>query len=277
MSTPYVYIVKNLTTGYKYVGSRYSKNCTPFDLWKTYFTSSLNIKKLIELYGKEDFQYRILKTFNTSYETLKYERELIDLSFLKENYINFHNNFIGNMNERRFIENQKRQKISASIVGLQCVENKTGLFSLTEDERLNVCRIEGLQAGIVNKERGTGIFSKDVQKRQHDTLREKQVSAFYDPILRLELSSIGGQNGMFSKAYAERNGISEEDMKKLQSERGKKGGVKHKGSRTYTDGINEFKYSATRQLEESFDMFLENNPNYKAGRVPKLKTETLQK
>lgn len=57
MGIPYVYIIKNKTTGLKYVGVKYAKNADPEKFWVTYFTSSKHVKKLINMFGKEDFVF----------------------------------------------------------------------------------------------------------------------------------------------------------------------------------------------------------------------------
>ena len=59
---PYVYFIINKTTGLKYIGSKYSKNCDSRDFWITYFTSSRSVKYLIKKYGKKDFDFKILNS-----------------------------------------------------------------------------------------------------------------------------------------------------------------------------------------------------------------------
>jgi hypothetical protein len=76
---PYVYIIKNKSTGLKYIGAKYSKNSNPNNFWVNYFTSSKLIHKLIEFYGVNDFEFKIIKTFNSVFDTLQYERKLISL------------------------------------------------------------------------------------------------------------------------------------------------------------------------------------------------------
>ena len=56
MSTPYFYIILQKSTNKLYAGSRWSKNCNPDELFKTYFTSSNSIHNIIKKCGKADFQ-----------------------------------------------------------------------------------------------------------------------------------------------------------------------------------------------------------------------------
>jgi hypothetical protein len=64
MTVPYTYLLKHLPTGKFYYGCRYANGCNPLDFWTKYKTSSKYIKKLIEEYGSNSFQYEIRKTFS---------------------------------------------------------------------------------------------------------------------------------------------------------------------------------------------------------------------
>lgn len=59
--TPYFYKILHKNTGKIYVGSQYGKNSHPKNLWKTYFSSSDYVKKLIEEYGIESFEILTIK------------------------------------------------------------------------------------------------------------------------------------------------------------------------------------------------------------------------
>lgn len=60
----YTYCIKFLLTSQIYYGSRCAKGCHPDEFWKTYFTSSKLVKKLVEQYGKDSFEVQIRKIFN---------------------------------------------------------------------------------------------------------------------------------------------------------------------------------------------------------------------
>ncbi len=62
---PYTYLLKHKPTNTYYYGVRYANNCSPKDLWSTYFTSSHYVEKLINEYGKESFVFEIRKTFKS--------------------------------------------------------------------------------------------------------------------------------------------------------------------------------------------------------------------
>lgn len=262
----YVYFIKNKTTGLKYIGVKYSKGCDSKLFWITYFTSSKSIKLLIELFGKEDFLIKILKEFDNKYDALKYEQKLLDLATKKEDYLNMHNNFLGSLNEEQLEENRKKQKISASIAGLLCIKNKTGIFSLSKEEKLKSCSDGGKIAAKVNKLLNQAIFNEDIRKKQHQSLKDKQISAFYNPSTRHEISKKGGLNGRFSKEYFKKNNLPEGQRIEEQRKRGKVGGAKNTGFIWYNDLQKSYKYTKKQQSELSFEDFLKQNSHFKKGR-----------
>jgi|LakMenEpi03Aug12_release.lakeMendotaPanAssembly.Ray.scaffolds.fasta_scaffold07873_2 hypothetical protein len=75
--TPFTYCITFTITGQKYYGVRYAKNCHPMQLWTTYFTSSVTIKNLIILYGKDVFLYEIRKTFSSAADARNYEHKFL--------------------------------------------------------------------------------------------------------------------------------------------------------------------------------------------------------
>ena len=75
--TPYVYLLKNKTTGLFYYGVRFGKNCHPDDFWKTYFTSSKLVKDLIKKHGKADFEHEIRKKFDSKEAAIDWEQRVI--------------------------------------------------------------------------------------------------------------------------------------------------------------------------------------------------------
>lgn len=255
----------NKTTNIKYIGSKTSKNAHPDLLWDTYFTSSNIIKLMIESFGKDDFLYRILKVHNTKYEAQQHEMKLLKRVVNRCDYANIHSGFYFDKTEEDMEEIDRMQKKVASLTGLLCKENKKGLFSLTPEERLLVCIEGGKAAAKINKKLNRAIFDGEVRKRQHETLRKNQVSAFYDPNLRKEISSKGGKVGAFSKIYYEKNGLKEEDRIEAQSSRGRRGGLKNEGFLWYNNGVVSYKYTKKQQEDLPFDQFIKENENYEPG------------
>lgn len=90
MSTPYTYRITHLPSGKHYYGCRYAKNCHPSDLWVTYFTSSSQIKRLIEQDGKKSFVIEIRKVFQSESECRAWENKVLRRLKIpnNENWIN---------------------------------------------------------------------------------------------------------------------------------------------------------------------------------------------
>lgn len=267
MNTPYVYFLKNKTTNLKYIGVRHAKNCHFTDFWVKYFTSSKLVKNLITIYGKEDFEFKVLKIFNTAFEALKYENSLTVIAAKRKDYLNIHPGFI--TNEEDFLINEEKMKIIHSLTGKLTFAKKLGFHKYTKEEKLEVSRKGGIISTINNLENKTGVWSKESQIKTQKTLKEKQLSAYYNPLLREKICLKGGLNSIFSKNYYEKNNLSEEDRINKQRERGKKGGPKNKGFFWYTNGIKSFKYTKKEQENKLFDVFLSENTNFKKGRIIK--------
>lgn len=139
-------------------------------------------------------------------------------------------------------------------------------YNFTEAQRISSSH-GGKIGGLLARERGIGIFKYDRTSKEYReltalggsaaqiTLKERQISAFYDPRLR---EAICKKGGLASPTFKD---------SKMQSEFGKKGGVKNKGFRWYTDGENVFKYTPKMQKIESFEEFLEKNKHFRGGRI----------
>lgn len=72
--TPYTYYLYHAPTGLKYYGAKWGQGANPNNFWKTYFTSSPTIKKMIELYGVDSFTTEIRKVFSEGSEQEKIEK-----------------------------------------------------------------------------------------------------------------------------------------------------------------------------------------------------------
>lgn len=263
----YVYWIKHKSTGKKYIGSKYAFNADPDTFWLNYFTSSKLVNALIKEYGIDDFVYRILREFgNDEMACLTYEKTLLDLAVERSDYLNLSNSTRMTDSYDNYYVGKEYQRKVASVYGLMSYKNKTGMHQFTAKEKQIICSKGGIAAAKINKQLGCAIFDEEVRKKQHDTLREQQISAFYDPKLRQAISSKGGKNGGFTSAYYARNGKTEQDRLKDQSDRGKIGGPKNKGFKWYNDSKQSYKYTAKMQQEQDFELFLEGNPAFTRGR-----------
>jgi methionine synthase I (cobalamin-dependent) len=77
MHQPFTYLIKHIPTGKVYYGLRYAKKCNPSDLWTTYFTSSYDVKKLIEQDGKDAFLFEVRKTFTDIKHAIEWEKRVL--------------------------------------------------------------------------------------------------------------------------------------------------------------------------------------------------------
>jgi hypothetical protein len=225
---PYVYIIKNKTTGLKYIGMRYAKGCNPNDLLVTYFTSSKLVHKLLLLYGVNDFTKRILHQFpGDAKKAVDAEKSYFPLIRNRKDYLNI-------CYSSGFLDEEIATKAGA-VGGKIVFEKKIGIFR-NYDERREWASMGGKIGGKIQYENKLGI---------HGLSKEEA----------LKNASLGGKAaGMFQD-------------KQFQSEMGKRGGVKNKGFRWYNDGVNSFKYTQKQQLLLAFDEFMSKNENFKKGRL----------
>lgn len=265
-SKSYVYWIKNLTTGYKYIGVKYARNADPNTFWKTYFTSSKHVQFLIEQFGVNDFKTKILKTFDNPYDAILYEKRLLHFAVKRDDYLNLHVGFIGTLTQEEFTAQIQRQKKSASIIGALTYILGIGIHIDDPELKRKYCSMGGYATRDLYRDSKMGFYSNEAHKKGHQILRETQRSAFYDPNLRYEISSKGGKVGCFTKEYYEKNGLGEEDRIEAQRERGRRGGPKNKGFRWYNDGKKSYKYTVKQQSIKSFQDFIIENPQFSPGR-----------
>lgn len=69
----YTYLIKFVPTSTFYYGKRTSRLKPADDLWVKYFTSSAIVKKLIQLYGVNSFEYEIRRVFTDQTKMNKWE------------------------------------------------------------------------------------------------------------------------------------------------------------------------------------------------------------
>ncbi len=81
---PYTYFLYHKPTGLKYYGSKTASknrnknlNADPKLLWTHYFSSSKDVKLLIEQYGLESFKAVVHKTFTSASDAIEYEEKVL--------------------------------------------------------------------------------------------------------------------------------------------------------------------------------------------------------
>jgi len=116
MTVGYTYVVTHKPSGRRYYGCQWKKGVNPSNLWKSYFTSSKEVRSLIETDGKESFDYEIRKTFTDNpRKALEWEvRVLRRLNASKNpNWINLSNGHL-NFNSTSIAT---RKRISEASLG----------------------------------------------------------------------------------------------------------------------------------------------------------------
>jgi len=160
MTTPYTYRVFCKITNQYYYGVRFAKNCTPTDLFVSYFTSSKSIKKLIDMYGKESFIIEIRKTFTTKDQAIDWERRVNRWTMKWHNYLNKHSN--GNF----ILTDAERREIGIRS-GNKCKELKLGFHSMSPAKKISA----GQKANETNRKNQTGIYSIPLADRVSTGIR----------------------------------------------------------------------------------------------------------
>lgn len=130
MTIPYTYFLFNKITGQKYYGVRYANNCTPEELWSTYFSSSKYVKQLIEIHGKDSFEYEVRKTFKTPHEARSWEERVLRKLDILNNDIWLNKNVCGKFLKEGPQSKEHKEKRLAKIRGSNHpFYGKTGTFA----------------------------------------------------------------------------------------------------------------------------------------------------
>lgn len=183
---PYTYHLYHIPTKKHYYGVRYKKDCSPNDLWTSYFSSSPVVHSLIEQYGKDSFIPKVRKTFNTSDEAVLWESKFLQKIDAQNNdkWLNRHNgsdSFIGPHTHT----NETKSKIASKIKGIKRSEEtkakirakakereakrRADGWTMPEDakERALRTRQERISQGIINP------YSEERNKKMADKKRGK--------------------------------------------------------------------------------------------------------
>lgn len=200
---PYVYFLFNKTTNQKYIGSKYARNSDPNLFWVEYFTSSHEVKKLIEKYGVDDFSFSIRKTFSNAKDCLDYETKLLRKinAAKRKDFLNKHNNDNSNVKWNK----EKRKKASKKLKNSYWVTN--GLVDLNI-KCLNEIPKNFWRGRTVSKGGWYGKRSKEFCKNISERKSGVPLSEKH------KKSLIGLKRGMSGKKHSE---ITKEKMRKPKS------------------------------------------------------------
>lgn len=74
---PFAYLITSKIDGKRYYGIRFAKDADPTQLWKTYFTSSKEIRAKVKKYGADSFTAEVRKVFETAEQAINWESKLL--------------------------------------------------------------------------------------------------------------------------------------------------------------------------------------------------------
>jgi hypothetical protein len=77
MTTPFAYVITQVSSNIRYYGIKFAQGCQPTDLGTTYFSSSRIVKKLIKEEGIQNFRFEIRKIFKTRDEAIRWEKRFL--------------------------------------------------------------------------------------------------------------------------------------------------------------------------------------------------------
>lgn len=120
---PYVYRIKRKDTGEFYYGSKYGKDANPDKFWvkNGYFTSSKTIKKIIEFFGSDIFETKIIRICKTKKDAFYIEKKLIDRTIKSKKSLNGHSGGTSqDTNKGRKIKDPMTGLSSYDIAGIKC-------------------------------------------------------------------------------------------------------------------------------------------------------------
>jgi len=172
-TVPFSYYLYHRPTKQYYYGIRHRRGCHPSELWVKYFSSSSLVKKLIEQYGADSFEWQVRKTFNDSTSAVIWEHRFLTRinAAGRNDWLNRHNGGNKFRGPVSHTENTK-QKISRKTKGIK-KSDKTR-FKMKESAKLREAQ-----------RRATGWkMPEDFAQRMVQTRKDKIEKGLIDPYSR---------------------------------------------------------------------------------------------
>jgi CheY-like chemotaxis protein len=91
MTKPYVYRLFHEPTGYYYYGGKWTEGADPNLLWNTYYSLSSKVHKLIDLYGGDTFNVKVVKVFDNRNSCISFLNKITDRTNKSEKSLNYKN------------------------------------------------------------------------------------------------------------------------------------------------------------------------------------------
>lgn len=140
----YTYLIGWSKMNRWYYGCRYAKNCTPTDLWKTYFTSSNYVKNFRKDHGDPDIM-QIRRVFDSKDKCIEWENKVLQkMNVIKEE------KWLNKTNNRAIIiENKEQWK-----------KNMTGVKKTLTEKLLKAKKLNGILSRGKSKPKPSGFGKK---------------------------------------------------------------------------------------------------------------------
>lgn len=164
---PYTYLIGWSKHNKFYYGARWAKNCSPDDLWKTYFTSSRYVKQFHNDYGEPDI-IQVRKLFDDASACRLYEyRTLCRLNVLNDD------KWLNRNINGRFLPLGKQdaehiKKRSASMLATRRKNGTLGKVAYTAETRPDVCAKISMK---LQGKKKTPEHVVNMRTRPQDTMR----------------------------------------------------------------------------------------------------------
>lgn len=167
---PYTYHLYHKPTNRHYYGVSYRQGCSPDELWKSYFSSSIVVHDLIEKFGKESFIPTVRKIFKSSDKAVAWETKFLVKVNAQHNdaWLNRHNGkekFIGPHNH----SDESKSKIRSKITGIKRSEETRKKMSESAKLREEDRRASGWK------------YPADAQIKARKTLNSRIAAGEIDP------------------------------------------------------------------------------------------------
>jgi hypothetical protein len=180
MSIPFSYYLYHIPTGKKYYGIRHGKKANPETLWKTYFSSSKIVKKLIQEYGIDSFKVEVRKIFDSPQETILWEHKVLRRLYAasRDDWINRHNGGKKFRGPEKHSDKTK-QRIANKLTGTQrsseTIEKYKKSSAIREKKkkeigwRMTEVGKQNISAGLLRPEVQAKIYTVDRNKKMSDS------------------------------------------------------------------------------------------------------------
>lgn len=146
MTKPFTYSIYCRPTGQYYYGVRFARGCDPDDMWKSYFTSSIYVKKLIQEHGKDAFDVKIRKVFKDPNEAKVWEAKFLSRikASQREDFINKYDFMLFDLKNRCWINDGTQSKnIDSALLNdfLNSGWSKGRIFSQKHKKKLSSSKV----------------------------------------------------------------------------------------------------------------------------------------